>query len=414
MDEKEKRIEVLVPMVLAEMRRIGASERNIWTHQQRSFTPIKTFFKKHRVANYDDSILDDYVRECLRLENEGVICKARLRVKLKGVDRLREFYATGKLVWAFRSHGSRFMVSGHFEETIADFVATTEYTDNTKGDVIWALRKYLAFLKDRGANNFSDITIDLVKSFLLFASNHLKASSLNSVKKYMSVFHDYLKEHELCALDCSYLLSIRSPRERKVASFITVEEVAAVLTQIDTGTMKGKRDYAIIMLALTTGMRGSDIVSLRLSDINWTLGTISVVQSKTAEPLVLPLVRIAGEAIEDYILNARPSVATDHVFIRVLQPFMQLNNAMALDYMLKTYQEQAGIERTPFDGKGFHSIRRAMGRNLVVSGVPVATVAQVLGHKSPDSLRPYIALDTEHLMQCAVGFFGIEPRGRYA
>jgi site-specific recombinase XerD len=93
---------------------------------------------------------------------------------------------------------------------------------------------------------------------------------------------------------------------------------------------------------------------------------------------------------------------------------MRINNAMALDYMLKTYQAKAGIERAPFDGKGFHSIRRAMGRNLVVSGVAVTTVAQVLGHRSPDSLRPYIALDTEHLRLCAIGFYGIEPRGRYA
>lgn len=62
----------------------------------------------------------------------------------------------------------------------------------------------------------------------------------------------------------------------------------------------------------------------------------------------------------------------------------------------------------PFDGKGFHSLRRAVGRNMVTSGVPVNTVNQVLGHTAMNSAKKYISLDSKNLKECALDFTGIE------
>jgi site-specific recombinase XerD len=414
MGEQEDRIEVLIPQVLAEMRRIGASEASIWNHQRRAFAPIKSYFKKHRVAIYDEDLLAGYVEECEALAAAGHPHDKWLSIRLKGVDRLREFRTTGKLVWAFRPKGSSFAMNECHAEALAAFVDASTYTDNSKGDAIWAVRKYLSFMEGIGISGIDGITVDGVRRFIAFASRHLKAGSLNNVKGYIKAFHEYLARHGSDTPGCDFLLSCRSPREQKIAQFMAAEDVSAVLGEIDVGTAKGKRDYAVIMLAATTGMRAADIVNLRLKDINWAEGKIACIQSKTSEPLALPLVRAAGEAIEGYILDARPDAPTDHVFIRLLTPFMRISNPETLDQMLKEYQVKAGIERKPFDGKGFHSLRRAMGRNLVVSGTPISTVAQILGHAGPESARPYISLDTESLRQCAIGLDGIEPRGRYS
>jgi len=59
----------------------------------------------------------------------------------------------------------------------------------------------------------------------------------------------------------------------------------------------------------------------------------------------------------------------------------------------------AGIERVGWDGKSFHALRRTAGTNMVVSGTPISTVAQVLGHNSIESSKRYISLDTERLRE---------------
>jgi site-specific recombinase XerD len=69
--------------------------------------------------------------------------------------------------------------------------------------------------------------------------------------------------------------------------------------------------------------------------------------------------------------------------------------------------KQAGVE----GGGGFHQLRQAQGKNLVVSGVPVTTVSQVLGHTDISNTKQYIALDTRSLKVCALDFAGIRPRG---
>jgi site-specific recombinase XerD len=69
--------------------------------------------------------------------------------------------------------------------------------------------------------------------------------------------------------------------------------------------------------------------------------------------------------------------------------------------------KQAGVEG---EG-GFYQLRRAQGKNLVVSGVPVTTVSQVLGHTDISNTKQYIALDTCSLKVCALDFSGIRPRG---
>jgi len=60
------------------------------------------------------------------------------------------------------------------------------------------------------------------------------------------------------------------------------------------------------------------------------------------------------------------------------------------------------------DGKTMHGIRRMLGTQMTMEGVPVTTVAQVLGHQNTDATRPYIALDIEGLRECALGFDSLE------
>jgi integrase len=189
------------------------------------------------------------------------------------------------------------------------------------------------------------------------------------------------------------------------------DEIAAVLAQIDRSTITGKRDYAVITLGVVTGLRAVDVKNLKLSDIDWLRGEIKIIQSKTENANVLPLTTDVGKAVKDYILHARPNSDCDNVFIRLYPPFVAVKDAWSIGDIWDRYRKRAGLSREAFDGKGFHSLRRALGKSMITAGVAVTTTAQVLGDRDFNSVKKYISLDSEHLAECALDFSGIEFSG---
>ena len=126
----------------------------------------------------------------------------------------------------------------------------------------------------------------------------------------------------------------------------------------------------------------------------------------------LPLLGEAGTAIQDYILNARPQNHCSELLLRCAAPKSAVEDASSVGTMFKDYQRRAGIERQPFDGKGFHGLRRRLAKKLLVSGSSLAMVAQVLGQEDMQSALQYLALDTGNLKECALSFSGIPVKRR--
>ena len=176
---------------------------------------------------------------------------------------------------------------------------------------------------------------------------------------------------------------------------------------IDRSTVKGKRDYAIMMLGTVLGLRACDIVALKLTDIDWLRGEIHIVQSKTTNLVILPLTQDVGEALKDYILNARPSAVDNEIFLRIKAPHTKLAAAVTVGEIYRDCCIAAGLPAN----KKFHNLRRALGTSMVTNGISVYDVAQVFGDKNVNSTKPYLATDMEHLKMCALSFEGITPAG---
>jgi integrase len=94
---------------------------------------------------------------------------------------------------------------------------------------------------------------------------------------------------------------------------------------VDSTTPAGKRNYAMLLLTLRTGLRAVDIINLKLGDIQWKRNAIEIVQSKTGTPLVLPLLTDIGNAIADYILNGRLESKQPYLFLRTQAPYRKLS-----------------------------------------------------------------------------------------
>ena len=159
------------------------------------------------------------------------------------------------------------------------------------------------------------------------------------------------------------------------------------MEQIDTSTSKGQRDKAMLSLGAITGLRAVDIVRLKLSYIDRYRGEVHVVQSKTGGLLSLPILPETGEAIRNYILNGRTMSNCPEVFLREKAPFQAMFDGVAIGCVFDQYAKKTGIERHAFGGKGFHGLRRHLARNMLVTGTPVTTITQVLGHESMETAR---------------------------
>jgi site-specific recombinase XerD len=181
-----------------------------------------------------------------------------------------------------------------------------------------------------------------------------------------------------------------------IPSALRAEQVHRVLQVTrEDHSPSGLRDYAILMLLATYGLRAAEIVRLRLEDIDWKREVLRVHHSKTGAYSELPLLREAGEALLRYLEKARPSSAHREVFLRIQAPHRAFKNGSILNCVTRARLRAAGI--TPQGRKGPHAFRHARAVSLLRSGVPLKIIGDVLGHTSAGATAEYLKLATEDL-----------------
>ena len=164
----------------------------------------------------------------------------------------------------------------------------------------------------------------------------------------------------------------------------------------------------MLLLALRTGLRSIDIISLKLGDIQWKRNTIEIVQAKTGTPLVLPLLTDVGNAIVDYILNGRPDSQQPYLFLHTQAPYRKLSEHSACYGISCKMMKAAGIRQDAKDRRGFHSLRHYVATRLLSEETPLPIISSILGHRNKDSTKVYLSSDLVHLRACALGLTGIE------
>ena len=123
----------------------------------------------------------------------------------------------------------------------------------------------------------------------------------------VAVYLHWLYQHGITKQDYSLRLPEFKRTPAKLPQTWSKEEIEQILAAIDTENPTGKRNYAMFLLMARTGLRISDVVSLRFSNIDWKNSTISLSQQKTGNNLGLPLSKELGMAIISYLKDGRPS-----------------------------------------------------------------------------------------------------------
>jgi len=400
----DSRIDNVAKKYIEEMRKHGCSQ-HAEKHAKYILAQLIRWHERQGKISFDLELLEKYIRTSESRLAKDQIGRNYSQLQVFTAKRLQEFVETGKV------STRRFLVGksvlnkyyGSLAEKYLDEVTQNLKARNRES---WTVKRLFSWLISHDINRIEDITVTDIRQFIIDSTSIFSPRSIPNLRVGIRKFFAWAFERGYTTSSFEGLFEFTVAMERKIIPAPPPEEVSRVLDSIDRGTVVGKRNYAIIMLGVVTGLRAGDVASIKFDDINWQAGEIRITQNKTGKPLALPLTVDVGEAVLNYIMNARPKSESNHIFLRTLPPFKEFSSGSAIGGIYSGYRKRLGLS-----AEGFHSLRRSLGKNLVTSGAPLTTVAQVLGHTTIDNTQQYVALDVVHLKECALDFTGIEPKG---
>jgi integrase len=145
-------------------------------------------------------------------------------------------------------------------------------------------------------------------------------------------------------IDWSYLVPKDNYKhEARLPSTYSEDEIERLLKTADRGNPKGKRDFAMILLAVRMGLRASDICGLKFENLLWEQNLLVLVQAKTQKRLELPLLPEIGNAIIEYLKYGRPESDEPFIFLHQRTPFERLKSP-TLHSIVTALMRRAGIK----------------------------------------------------------------------
>lgn len=199
------------------------------------------------------------------------------------------------------------------------------------------------------------------------------------------------------------LPTIRQWRHSSLPRHISAAELDSVLASCPADSPDELRNRAIVMLLAHLGLRPSEVMKLRLDDIDWTQGRVFIRAGKTHRERCLPLPHDVGDAIAAYLQHGRRATLHRSVFLQRRPPFGPLQSAKGISVLCKKLLKQANI---CVHRPGAQVLRHTVATQMVRRGASFKDVADILGHQSLTSTAIYAKLDIESLSQVALPWIG--------
>ena len=262
------------------------------------------------------------------------------------------------------------------------------------------LRLFFQFLGlDRGPFDFQDLQMNRVEAYLRMSAGSNSRVSMHCIVCCLRGFLKFKHStgqlrrplHRQIATPCVYQME-------KLPRAIPWSKIQQLLRSIDCSEPAGLRDFAMIYLATTYGLRRSEVARLTLDDIDWRARTLRIRQTKTGQVLMLPLTDEAANVLIRYLRESRPQSKYRQLFLKLVAPAGPLN-CSALHNVLRDRIKRSGL-KIPFAGS--HMLRHSLAAHLLQQRVAVKTIGDTLGHKAIESTSTYLRLGVEDLRDVAL------------
>lgn len=280
-----------------------------------------------------------------------------------------------------------------FISAYEDFLLNTKHSsENTVTSYMRDIRQFGAYVDESLDVALNDVSGDQVSGYMAWMTAHGKSAatvsrSLASIKS----FYGYLMNEG--HIDSNPVRNIHVVKaEKKLPQILTGKEVELLLAQPQCKDMKGFRDKAMLELLYATGIRVSELIGLKLDDVNISAGFIRCGTGDKTR--IIPLYPAAVKALSDYINNVRPNMIADP-----LETFLFVNlngeqmSRQGFWKIIKHYQQTANISKdiTP------HTLRHSFAAHLLENGADLRSIQEMLGHSDISSTQVYAQLVKQNI-----------------
>ena len=200
--------------------------------------------------------------------------------------------------------------------------------------------KFLLYLYDEGCNKMRKLNRNHIRQFIVSEGNRYSRHTMRSYCSILRGFLAYLYRSRMIKADFSaVVITPKIYKHEKCPSFLKGHEIKSMLSAVDQNSVIGKRDYAILMLLSTYGLRGIEITRLRLEDIDWRSKKIHFRRRKARNNSTYPLTKSVAEPIISYLKTSRHESRYREVFISHRHPsgpYKRLRSGMLYKNILKS------------------------------------------------------------------------------
>ena len=255
------------------------------------------------------------------------------------------------------------------------------------------LVRLLSYFYQNGINNLEQLSKSYITKFInktVEKGNASKRRNFYVLREFLA----YLFIEDVLFEDLSvYVPKINNKCKRKLPTYLKQDAIENLLKSIPREKKIDIRNYVIILIAARLRLRLSDILNIKLKDVDWKNNKINVVQPKTNNLNILPLSKEVGWAIINYINKARPKCDNEYLFVKLKYPFERLERFNEFNkYFDKCNVEVKGTK------KGIYNLRHSLASNMLDNDVPISIISSVLGHTSTDTTsNTYLKIDIKNL-----------------
>ncbi len=404
---KLQSLQSIVNSMLRQYKEYGIADASLGTYKNGFCSPVIRFFDEKNGGTYSSDMLDLYAKIYREKFLNHEISWGYYSMIARIVRILKSVAETGTADFSSAKPEKKYITSSEHLDMTNHIIELNHIPPGSIKNFHTRIRHIFCYIESRGIAD-KDLTDMVFFDYLAEVSNS-HAGCRGETMKAVRLTTQYLKTNGSDKLRTDFsLLPYKRPVKRMVPPY-SYEEIKAIVDAIDITQPIGKRDYAIMLLAFDTGLRASDIITLKMEDVNWNKGTLSIKQSKTKYPITQPLKGVVLNALADYILDVRPSNGEKEIFLSQRPPFKAFRTHGALDSILEKYCKLASIEKKP--RRAFHSIRRAFATELSLKGIPICEISELLGHRSLNSDKPYLSYSKENIAFVAGDFSEIPLTG---
>lgn len=403
---KKKPLTELIHDLEQEMLRLGYTVGSMNFYRRRWRTLLQ-FAQERSETYYSERLGIDFVEKYFHIFEEDFnqsLSQSETQ-ELRVIRMIGNFQLHHTVLRRYYKH-KEILTDPYFIEISSRFKRNCEdkdYSKVTTDHYVKLSARFMDYLSSQGVTDCSKINLTLINNYIKTLAGYTYKTVEQNICSIRAFFRFLLEIGEIQTDFAEKTPMVQARKQTRIPSVWTGDELNKLINAIDKGSPKGKRDYAIILLACCLGMRCTDIKNLKMENLHWEEKKLVFIQSKTRQPLSLPLTPHVGWAVIDYLKYGRPKIDSPFIFVKHMAPFGPFSEGDHLTQLIKRYMELAHIP-TLKKKRGMHSLRHTLASVLLEKDTPLSTISDILGHVDTDSTAVYLKVDINKLKECSLDF----------